>query len=88
MGYSSRIAAEAATPKYSVGEIVDLNTWVGMRYGFTIVDRKVIYHMRLSEYAWGYAVYKEGESTTFTFDYIPEGYLRKCKPFNEDEVSL
>lgn len=64
-------------PQYSIGEIVDLNTWGGMKYDFEVVDVKVTYHNRLNEYVWGYKLYKEGETTGFTFIYIPEGYLRK-----------
>lgn len=64
-------------PKYSVGEIVDLNTWTGKKYDFKVIDVKVTYHNRLSEYVWGYKLYKEGEETGFSFTYIPEGYLMK-----------
>lgn len=68
---------EKTVPQFSVGEIVDINTWTGMKYGFTVQDIQVTYHMRLEEYVWGYQLYKEGERTGFSFIYIPEGYLRK-----------
>lgn len=64
-------------PKYSIGEIVDLETWGGSKHDFKVVDVKVTYHNRMGEYVWGYKLYKEGESTGFSFQYIPEGYLRK-----------
>lgn len=64
-------------PKFSVGEIVDINTWTGMVYDFKVVDVKVTYHYRCNEYVWGYRLYKEGQTTGFSFEYIPEGYLRK-----------
>lgn len=67
----------ATTPKYTIGEIVDLETWIGGKHDFKVEDVKVTYHNRLSRYVWGYKLYKEGESTGFSFQYIPEGYLRK-----------
>lgn len=68
---------EKTVPKFSVGELVDISTWVGMKYGFEVQDIQVTYHLRLNEYVWGYKLYKEGERTSFSFEYIPEGYLRK-----------
>ena len=65
------------SPLYKVGEIVNLNTWVGEKYDFKVVDIQVIYHYRCNEYVWGYKLYKENERTTFSFEYIPEGYLIK-----------
>lgn len=64
-------------PKYSIGEIVDLATWVDTRYDFKVVDVRVVYHRRCCEYVWGYKLHKDGEQTGFSFTYIPEGYLRK-----------
>ena len=64
-------------PKYTIGEIVDINTWVGKKYDFEVLDIKVTYHPRMNRYTWGYKVYKEGEDSGFTFTYIPEGYLSK-----------
>lgn len=64
-------------PKYSIGEIVDLETWGGGKYNFKIEDIKVTYHNRLNEWVWGYKLYKENEQTGFNFEYIPEKYLRK-----------
>lgn len=65
-------------PKYSIGEIVDLNTWGGMKYGFEVTDIKVTYHNRLEEYVYGYMLnHPNGDSTGLTMTYIPEGYLRK-----------
>ena len=71
------------TPKYKLGEIVNLNTWGGMKYGFEVKDIKVTYHNRMEEYVWGYYLYKEGESTSFSFTYIPQGYLRKVEEEKE-----
>ena len=71
-------------PKYTIGEIVDINTWVGEKYDFEVVDIKATYHPRMQEYTWGYKVYKEGESSGFSFEYIPEGYLLKKDEREED----
>lgn len=65
------------SPLYNIGEIVDLNTWAGKKYDFKVIDIQVIYHHRCNGYTWGYKLHKENERTTFSFDYIPEGYLRK-----------
>lgn len=64
-------------PRFAIGEIVDINTWVGMKYGFEVKDIQVTYHMRLEKYVWGYKLYKEGERTGLSFTYVPEGYLSK-----------
>lgn len=53
MDYRTPQDAATVPPKFEIGEVVDLNTWVGMRYGFTIVDRHITYHPRLGEYTWG-----------------------------------
>ena len=64
-------------PEYTVGEVVNMNTWIGFKYGFKIIDIMAIFHERLAELTYGYKVYKENEKTGFSFDYVPEGYLRK-----------
>lgn len=64
-------------PKYSVGEYVDLQTWTETKRNFMVVDIKITYHQRCNEWCYGYLLYKENESTGFTMQYIPEGYLRK-----------
>lgn len=78
--------------KYSIGEIVDVNSWTGMEYGFEVVDIEWIYHYRLNQYCWGYRVYHpEGKRTGLTFTYIPEGYLRKHeqeKEVTEDDPEI
>lgn len=68
---------EKTVPKFSIGEIVDINTWAGIKYGFEIEDVHATYHMRFGEYVWGYKLHKDGERTGFSFEYVPEGYLRK-----------
>ena len=35
------------SPLYKVGEIVNLNTWVGEKYDFKVVDIQVIYHYNI-----------------------------------------
>lgn len=75
------VAANRPKQKYSVGEIVDVNSWTGMKYGFVVEDIDWIFHDRLCQYCWGYKVrHPEGKRTGLTFAYIPEGYLREHEP--------
>lgn len=63
-------------PKYSIGEKVEVQGWVGSDMG-TIVGIDWIYHNRFNEYRWGYKIDFDGEGVGMTFIFIPEGYL--CK---------
>jgi len=64
--------------KYKIGEIVDINSWSGLKKNFKIVDIDEIYHRRLGEYVCGYKVDREDE-TGLNYHFIPEGYLEKSQ---------
>lgn len=73
-------------PKYKIGDIVDINTWTGIKKDFEVKDVKITYHMRKDRYVWGYELYKEGEKTGLNFRYIPEGYICSKKDECDTEV--
>ncbi len=62
--------------KYVIGERVKACGWVGEDYGI-IEDIMWIHHFRCNKYCWGYKIDFESDGPGLTFNYIPEGYLRK-----------
>ena len=62
-------------PKYKVGEVVKICSWTGETIQ-PIMAIGVAKYYRHDDMVitWGY---KFAESTGLTFEYVPEGYLRK-----------
>jgi len=60
-------------PKYKIGEIVDINSWTGIKKNFKIIDIRIIYHNGMMTKVHGYLLDKP--DTGFNLVYIPEGYL-------------
>ena len=73
-------------PKYQIGDRVLLYSWGGGTYPGTIINRAWIYHHRLDEHTWGYAIELDnGVRNPFTFTFIPQGYMQKLEePKPED----
>lgn len=65
---------------YALRERVQVQGWSGAPKPGVITDVSWVFHPRLQQYTWGYRVlFDEGYSNPFTFEYIPEGYLRKTE---------
>jgi len=74
------------TQKYKIGEQVICCGWCTTSLQ-TIKDIDWIYHPRLEQYCWGYR-FETGvgiSSTGLTFNFVPEGYLRKIHTMEEVE---
>lgn len=69
-------------PTYSIEERVEVCGWTGKGTGI-IEDIREIYHLRLNEYTWGYKIKMDNKQQLFSFNYIPEGYLRKLNEISE-----
>jgi hypothetical protein len=64
------------TPKYKVGDRVTVQGWGSSATG-TVRELHWVYHNRMEEYVWGYAVtFDPGQSNPLTMHYVPQGYLR------------
>jgi hypothetical protein len=74
-------------PKYALNERVKCLGWGGSDFG-TIVGIRWIYHMRLFEYTWGYKINWENNGPGLSFEYVPEGYLRKIAQQEEPTVNI
>ena len=65
-----------ADPKYSIGDRVTVLSWGGTKYPGTIVNRAWVYHHRVGEHTWGYAInFDDGTKNPFTFNFIPQSYM-------------
>jgi hypothetical protein len=64
-------------PEFALNERVKSSSWGGDSDLGTIIGIKWIYHLRLFEYTWGYKIKWDNKDIWSTFEYVPEGYLRK-----------
>ena len=60
-------------PKYSIGQRVRVNGWVGHDFG-TVIEIKRTYHNRCARWTWGYQMKYENHAP-LAFEFVPQGYL-------------